>query len=562
MKYEKEILASFKKLGFVPRAGQVECCNKILIEFVDNKKTDVCLVAPTGSGKSIIGVVVPEALKTINEYQEPLTTVIGMHQNSLVEQYGATFVGRDDVIQIKGANNYPCNVLNSTAEHCVSSTVHSIPNGHVLKDKHCRNCAFDKLRKLRNKTEHLITNYSFIFIDRMSAGILDARLCYVWDEAHLLNDAFTNHNAINVSLKRLKEFVVDVTNTSAGAKVIVELIKLIAQLENNAVTEKNYTTFITTLCSAYEIAKMYFAQQTESCISNGDFHLYKKYSSLARKYDDLYSKISDFFKYNYKHVFDANTENKEFVIKAIFIGDMFNVLRNSKYNLFMSATLTEDYIKTTMALDAKTTAFIKLDSMFPKENKEVLFVKPLLNLNYQSMQSKTTVDAITLAINSIVSHHAERSESGIIFVPSFNVCEFVATSLRKHVRNVKVFEHKRGERATDIVKSFKQHNNNGVLISPSIFEGIDLPDDISRFQILTKVPWPSLGDKRVKYISDNYPNVYRAITLHKLVQCLGRSVRSETDHATSYVLDQHGYNLLTSKENIWFDESVFDFIEL
>ena len=33
-----------------------------------------------------------------------------------------------------------------------------------------------------------------------------------------------------------------------------------------------------------------------------------------------------------------------------------------------------------------------------------------------------------------------------------------------------------------------------VLLSPSLREGVDLPDDFLRFQIITKVPYPDLGD--------------------------------------------------------------------
>ena len=81
MKYEKEILKAFDNLGFTPRPGQLEGINKILIEFIDNEKKDVCLVAPTGSGKSIIGAVVPEALNLVLGNFENLKSVIGMHQN-------------------------------------------------------------------------------------------------------------------------------------------------------------------------------------------------------------------------------------------------------------------------------------------------------------------------------------------------------------------------------------------------------------------------------------------------------------------------------------------------
>jgi ATP-dependent DNA helicase DinG len=34
-----------------------------------------------------------------------------------------------------------------------------------------------------------------------------------------------------------------------------------------------------------------------------------------------------------------------------------------------------------------------------------------------------------------------------------------------------------------------------VLISPSLHTGLDLKDDLSRFQIIVKLPYPDLGDR-------------------------------------------------------------------
>ena len=43
-----------------------------------------------------------------------------------------------------------------------------------------------------------------------------------------------------------------------------------------------------------------------------------------------------------------------------------------------------------------------------------------------------------------------------------------------------------------------QHTNTtkpNVLISPSLHIGLDLKDDLSRFQIITKVPYPNKSDR-------------------------------------------------------------------
>ena len=51
------------------------------------------------------------------------------------------------------------------------------------------------------------------------------------------------------------------------------------------------------------------------------------------------------------------------------------------------------------------------------------------------------------------------------------------------------------------MKMYEEHlvsKDPTILVSPSLMEGIDLVDDLSRFQIIVKVPYASLGDKHVK----------------------------------------------------------------
>lgn len=76
-----------------------------------------------------------------------------------------------------------------------------------------------------------------------------------------------------------------------------------------------------------------------------------------------------------------------------------------------------------------------------------------------------------------------------------------------------------------------------VLISPSMTEGVDLADDASRFQILCKVPFPYLGDRVTQLRKVKIPNWYPCQTARAVIQAFGRSVRNETDHAVSYILD-------------------------
>ena len=68
-------------------------------------------------------------------------------------------------------------------------------------------------------------------------------------------------------------------------------------------------------------------------------------------------------------------------------------------------------------------------------------------------------------------------------------------------------------------------------------EGVDLKGDISRFQVLCKVPYPYLGDKLIKKKMNKWKWWYPLQTAKTIVQSVGRSVRSVEDHAVTYILD-------------------------
>ena len=69
-------------------------------------------------------------------------------------------------------------------------------------------------------------------------------------------------------------------------------------------------------------------------------------------------------------------------------------------------------------------------------------------------------------------------------------------------------------------------------------EGVDLKDEASRFQILCKIPYPYLGDKLIRKRMNKWKWWYPLQTAKKIVQSVGRSIRSSEDHAVTYILDK------------------------
>jgi Rad3-related DNA helicase len=210
----------------------------------------------------------------------------------------------------------------------------------------------------------------------------------------------------------------------------------------------------------------------------------------------------------------------------------------------MSGTITESYIYDILELDAETTEVIQLPPVFPPEHKPVFFIGKQA-LNYQAMKDPETISTLKEQIKKIVTFH--KDQKGLILVPSF----YLGNQLSFGVKYTKVFEHKQGTNISELINDFKNYSGSAVFVSPSIFEGLSFDDDMSRFQILVKTPFDSLGDRRIKHIADNYPKIYREMALLKIVQGAGRAVRSPEDWAATYCLDKSTQRIFEDKSNIW-----------
>ena len=231
------------------------------------------------------------------------------------------------------------------------------------------------------------------------------------------------------------------------------------------------------------------------------------------------------------------------------------ILDKGSVSLFMSATiLSKDHLCKTTGLDPEKVKFIRIEqSDFPVKNRPI----HLMNVAWLSAKTmNANMPKIAQAVDNIMSIH--KNEKGIIHTTSYVQLQFIKENISKE--NVsRLIETASSLDRSEVLKKHYTSERPTVLISPSLHLGVDLKDELSRFQVIVKMPYPDLTDKKIAAKKERDPKWYTWNTVLRLVQAYGRSVRSADDHATTYMLDSSASYLLKSAWDLmpqWFTEAI------
>lgn len=321
--------------------------------------------------------------------------------------------------------------------------------------------------------------------------------------------------------------------------------------ECNLNTEKyNFTDLDSMIKLTDDIAYSYAKQikdikESTAFQNNPDFELITR---LERRYDraaqakiDI-STDKDNFVVN-DPIKDLNGSFRTISVKPIDISKFAETFFETEYQIFMSATIDKQSFCENMGFEKDDVAFVDTPkSPFPIKNRSV----DLLNIKRLSYGS-TEDDELEVirTIDRILDEHSE--QRGLILTSSIPRCQKILRYLSpKNTKRIRICHSKNKDGKTqDEVITEHASDPTGVLLSSSLWEGVDLKDDLSRFQIIAKVPYPNYKEKRTKAKMDKFPLWYTSQTLTKLLQGFGRSIRSEDDWARTYVLD-------TAVNNVFF----------
>lgn len=504
------------------RAPQEQAIDFALKALYEDDKDCVVLELGLGVGKSAIAATLaryvevnPFGQEEDDEYDNG--SYILTSQKILQEQYVKDFSPPPcEMKNLVSSANFDCTgrpgAKCSDSMRVYSALGNRFPAG---PREHCRkNCPYKK-----QKSEFLegligVTNYAYFLSETMYAGQLKPRRLLVVDEAHNIEPNISKFVELKIS-QLLSEKVLNVKFSR----------------------ERDPVKFMAWVNKKYEPAlAKYLKKLVVDIEKTQDDKNILKLSERLETMDKHICKVHRLQKTWDPKNWILNREwtkdgSDSVTLKPVDISawthDM--LLAFGQKRILLSATiLDKDFYMKSLGLDPAKTAFLHIDSPFDSKNKPIFYI-PVGKMSYNSIES--VLPKVVDMVEELLDSH--KDEKGIIHCVNFRIVEAIASK----IKNGRLLVQSKETNREAILNAHKKAPGPTVIVSPSMTEGVDLKDDLSRFQIFCKVPFPSLADEVIKKKSEKDDRYYPYVTAQSIVQATGRSVRNETDWAVTYILD-------------------------
>jgi ATP-dependent DNA helicase DinG len=520
-----------------------------VVESRQKSKKFTLIEAPTGVGKSGIAMATASWAKTQPLPEDGLEWHEGAYvlstQKTLTKQYMRDFE-KDGLLELKGRSNYSCARHNTD---CGSAAVFQSddPEDNCSKQGVC---PYSNAKKDFMSASVGVTNFSYYLTETMYAGMLKPRNYLVLDECHNVENQILGFTDTEFTQQRAAELEVTLPILMPGERGNAE----VARKWFEDVCYPVMSDYLRSLEASVKEAR-----------NDGDrdeaIRLAKKFAAWEqfKKRVDMFTttpRPEDWIAFS-----DVNPKtmkgSKNLIIKpltaTLFAEDlMFSKAANI---VMMSATILDfRTFMRNLGIDPSQANTMAVPSEFPIENRPI-FYKPCGNMGYRTKeQALPNVAAMILKLMQKYS-----GKKGIIHAQSYANLKYFQEYLTANGQGHRLVTHTNlpGSRE-DAVNRHCESSEDTVILSPSMTEGLDLKEDLSRFQIIPKVPYPAL-DPYTKARMDRDPDWYQWQTSLTLIQATGRSVRSKTDKAHTWILDS-GFEQFISKNETklpnWWTDSI------
>lgn len=495
------------------RKDQETSINFILNSIITNKKKFVICSLATGAGKSVIAYTIARyfAENVPKGDCDPggyfLTT-----QKILQEQYIKDFGGsKGKMVSIKSSSSYNCKrkkgfTCGETRRALTCGTLGGEMNA-------CRqDCVYVQARDKFVNSSAGVTNYAyFLSLTKYTEEITSPKQLLILDEGHNLQEEISGFVDIEVT-----------------HEMCVKMGFILPPFTGEDDQERAFAW----LTRKYQPAMSSYVSDLEESLKKdeslaGDYSFMDKVLCRLNRTIELYR--ADNWVMNFYDNPDLTKRKLEF--KPIDVSQFTNDILFSLGSavIIMSATILDPHkYAQQVGIPLDLYSHIKIESPFAPENKPIIYA-PMGKMTMNAIEQ--TLPNIAKAVTAILKRHPEMK--GVIHCHSYKILNYLKSNLKD--KRLLFQDDKNKE------KILAKHHISTVptfLVSPSMSEGVDLKDDLSRVQIVCKLPFPYLGDKLIQKRKEKWDWWYNYETAKTLIQMFGRSIRNENDYAITYILDE------------------------
>lgn len=495
------------------------------VEVTNKERKYTILELPTGVGKSGIAITLGRwARKQGGAY---LLTI----QKMLQTQYMGEFA--QDLNELKGASNYHC--------HCYPTTCEQGAKIAKMDGKTCPDCPYRCAKEEFIQGQFGLTNFAYFCSGVANQkGLFGRRKLLLIDEAHNTEQVLINHSTIDITKLRLQELMLTAPTTFGSKDLDRAKIWLKREVQPAINLFKNNLTL-----------QMNEARKQED---------HRMLHGLTHQEADidLFGYKIDMFLKSESTMWFINHADGKIEIKPL-TGELFAdelLFSMADHVVFLSATILDPrtFIRN-IGLTPKQCGYLGVPSEFPKENRRIIF-SPAGSMSYKNYDD--TLPKLMHKIERILTKH--ENEKGIIHCQSYRTMNNIVNHFRGTPFFHRLISHDPGNRSKMTALEIHSEREDGtVLLSPSMTEGLDLKDGLSRFQVVCKAPFGNLASPYIKTRLELDPDWYQWMACLALVQATGRSIRSKEDHAVTYFLDKDINRLLSAGifPDWWLDSIEF-----
>jgi ATP-dependent DNA helicase DinG len=455
----------------------------------ENGKKFVLLELPTGTGKSAVAIAAAQWASSWGTGAYILSP-----QKALTAQYIRDFEHLG-LVELRGRASYSCNDFGTNCEA-----------GASLRGRDsslCLRCPYKAAKDEFVSRKMGVTNFDYFLAETLYSGQLPKRSLLVLDEAHNLEQKLLGFTDFEISPFSLHKYSVAIPSIEDG--------------DTSAAMEWIEERMIPAVDS-------FVSEIPEEDVERSDDRL--KAANLLRR-------MRRFVAGNQAE-WEFWGDKKSFVFRPLsaakYAGDF--LFSRAEMVVIMSATILDfSAFCRAVGIDKKDCESVTVPSDFPVSNRPI-FYRPLGSMNFRNKSE--TLPKVADALDKLLRSRPDRK--GLIHTNSYEMNSILTRALIAAGHGSRIVTHGPGGAESAIERHFLSSVPT-VLCSPSMTEGLDLRDDLSRFQVIVKVPYPPFKDPYVTARRLLDKAWYPWQTAMRLIQATGRSIRSETDFAETYIVD-------------------------